>query len=57
MFNARKVFIYDTFIRAALLVRNSGVTLAFAAAAHAQTALAPAYPATPQFGPRKQSGQ
>lgn len=39
----------DTFVYAALFVCNSGVALAFAAAAYAQTALAPAYPATPQF--------
>jgi hypothetical protein len=44
MFNAHTDFIHDTFVRAALLVCNSGVALAFAAAAHAQTALAPAYP-------------
>jgi pimeloyl-ACP methyl ester carboxylesterase len=56
MFNAHTDFIHDTFARAALLVCNSGVALAFAAAAHAQTALAPAYPATPQFGPEKAIG-
>jgi hypothetical protein len=56
MFNAHTHFIHDTFVRAALLVCNSGVALAFAAAAHAQTALAPAYPATPQFGPEKAIG-
>jgi hypothetical protein len=32
------------------------VAVAFAAAAHAQTALAPAYPVTPQFGPEKAIG-
>jgi hypothetical protein len=54
--NAHMDFIHDTFALAALLVCNSGVVLAFAAAAHAQTALAPAYPATPQFGPEKAIG-
>ena len=49
----RTNFIHDTFARGALLVCNSGMALAFAAAAHAQTALAPAYP---QFGPEKPIG-
>ena len=56
MFDAIKNSIHDTLTRAAWLVGNSGVALAFAAAAHAQTALAPAYPATPQFGPEKAIG-
>ena len=56
MFNARKNYMHDTFTRAAWLIGNSGVALAFAAAAHAQIALAPAYPATPQFGPEKAIG-
>src|SRR3984893_4625140 len=56
MFNARKNSMHDTFTRAAWLIGNSGVALAFAAAAHAQIALAPAYPATPQFGPEKAIG-
>lgn len=47
---------HDTFTRAAWFIGNSGVALAFAAAAHAQIALAPAYPATPQFGPEKAIG-
>ena len=56
MFNERKNYMHDTFTRAAWLIGNSGVALAFAAAAHAQIALAPAYPATPQFGPEKAIG-
>ena len=56
MFNARTNFIYNTFTRAVWFIGNSGVALAFAAAAHAQTALAPAYPATPEFGPEKAVG-
>jgi dienelactone hydrolase len=45
-----------SFACAALLVCNSGIALAFAASAHAQTALAPAYPATPPFGPERAIG-
>src|ERR1700737_5437360 len=56
MLNIRKNSVHGTFIRAAWLIGNSGVALAFAAAAHAQIALAPAYPATPQFGPEKAIG-
>src|ERR1700737_652077 len=56
MFSARTNFIRNTLIRTAWLIGNSGVALAFAAAAHAQIALAPAYPATPQFGPEKAIG-
>jgi pimeloyl-ACP methyl ester carboxylesterase len=56
MFNERKNYMHDTFTRAAWLIGNSGVALAFAAAAHAQIALAPAYPATPQFGTEKAIG-
>ena len=56
MFNARKNSMLDTLTRAARLIGSSAVALAFAAAAHAQIALAPAYPATPQFGPEKAIG-
>ena len=56
MFNVPRNFTHDTFTRAAWLIGNSGAALAFAAAAHAQIALAPAYPATPQFGPEKAIG-
>ena len=56
MFNERTNFIHNTFTRAALLIYNSGVALAFAAAAHAQTVLTPAYPATPEFGSEKAIG-
>jgi hypothetical protein len=56
MFNARKNPMPNTLTRAAWLIGNSGVALAFAAAAHAQMALAPAHPATPQFGPEKAIG-
>jgi hypothetical protein len=56
MLNIRKNSVHGTFTRVAWLVGNSGAALAFAAAAHAQIALAPAYPATPQFGPEKAIG-
>jgi len=56
MLNILKNSVHGTFIRAAWLIVNSGAAFAFAAAAHAQIALAPAYPATPQFGPEKAIG-
>jgi pimeloyl-ACP methyl ester carboxylesterase len=56
MFNSCENSMHNTFTRAAWLIGISGVALAFAVAAHAQIALAPAYPATPQFGPEKAIG-
>ena len=56
MFNACKISIHDTSTRAAWFIGASGVALAFAAAAHAQTALAPAYPDAPPRGPDRAAG-